>query len=57
MPTNKNLHERIFYTEFFCQYCRTETDFVKRLLRHLKYTDRRYTTMTSLEGKLNCTEY
>ena len=58
MPTNKNLNERIFFTEFLCQYCPIEKGFVKSLLGYLKYTDRwRYTTMTSLEGKLNCTEY
>ena len=58
MPTIKNLYERIFYTEFFCEYCRTEKAFVKSLLGYLKYTDRwRYTRMTSLEGKLDCTEY
>ena len=58
MPTSKNLYERIFYTEFFGLYCQTEKGFVKSLLGYLKYTDRwRYTRMTSLEGKLHCTEY
>ena len=58
MPANKNLYERIFYTEFFSQYCQTKKAFVKSLLGYLKYTDRwRYTRMTSLEGKLNCIEY
>ena len=58
MPTNKNFYEKIFHTKFFCQYCRTEKGSVKSLLGYLKYTDRwRYTKMTSLEGKLNFTEY
>ena len=58
MPTNKNLYEKILCNEFFCQYCRTEKVIVKSLLGYSKYTDRwRYTKMTSLEGKLNCTEY
>ena len=58
MTANKDLYERIFCTEFFCQYCRTEKAFAKSLLGYLKYTDkRRYTRMTSLEGKLNRTEY
>ena len=54
MPT----YERILYTEFFCQYCRIKKGFVESQLGYLKYTDRwRYTTMTSLDGKLNCTEF
>ena len=58
MPTTKNLYKRILYTELFCQYCQTEKGFVKSQSGYLKYTDKwRYTKMTSLEGKLNCTEY